>query len=165
MLRTVIGACLAVASLAGCATIYPGPRTDANSKVAVEAWGLQRHGAYPDHKLLVRVFQGKDIQGTDLGLIRLSPDVLSGEVKLDQGVEYTLWITSIEAHFGGFTSCGFHIPLTPAKSETYTIKYRTRKADCEVVVARVDQQGTSARILQGSNVAGGTQFTARVTRY
>ena len=94
----------------------------------------------------------------------LSPDRLSLVAKLDQGVEYTIRLTSFENTFGGYSSCDVYVPLTPTK-DTYKIDYDTRKTDCDAVLTRVDQQGGSSKILQASNVAGGTQSTGKVIRY
>jgi hypothetical protein len=157
--------CLSIA-LAGCATPYPGPRTGANSQVSVRATGLQRHGAFQDDKLLVRIFIGKYVQGGEVGIISLTPDLPTTDFKLDQGTDYTLWVSSIEPHFGGFTSCGFLFPFTPTKDEAYRIEYATAlKATCEMTMSRIDPQGTISKILHSSNVAGGNQFTARIVRY
>lgn len=153
--------------LTGCATQYPGPRSDSNSQVFVKASGLHPHPAYPDDKLLVRVFLGKQpqLEGVGLGAITLTPEKLSSEFKLDQGVEYTLWVSTIESNFGGFTSCGFVLPLTPEKDESYSIEFQTRKVDCDVLVSTTNKLGTKAKVLEATNVAGRTQFRVKVVRY
>ena len=166
MLRPLSAACISLIVLAGCASgKYSGPSTNANSQVTFRASGLQKHAAYPDDRLVVRIFLGKDDQGTKLGAAPiLSADRLSLDVKLDQGVEYTIRFTSFESHLGGYSSCDVYVPFTPTK-DAYKIDYHTRKTDCDAVITRVDQQGQSSMILAASNVAGGTQSTGKVIRY
>lgn len=164
--RAAAVALLALAlALSGCATQYPGPRTDATAQVDIATTGLQRHGAYPNDKLLVRVFLGKDVKGTELGMVTLSYDQPSGSLKLDQGQEYTIWINSIESHFGGFSSCGFHLPFNPVRDDRYTVNYATNKSTCNVSIDLTDRAGKVTHLGRASNVAGLTQFKASVTRY
>lgn len=163
-LFTILG--FTIAALAGCATQYPGPSTDKNSLVKLSTGGLQNHSAYPSDKLVVRIYQGSDAKGKELGMILLSPDQVASELKLDQGMKYTLSLTSIESNFGGYTSCGFLISLMPGVDENYQLDYTTSKKSCDIVMAKVDMQGKTSNVQRVSAPAsGGVQFSAQVIRY
>lgn len=166
MLKTVSLLTFAISVLAGCATQYPGPRTEANTTIKLTASGLQRNSAYPNDWLLVQIFLGNDDKGTPLGRVKLSPDMLTTEIKLDQGLQHSLLLSSIEAKFGGYTSCSFLISLLPTNDESYQIDYTTRKVSCDATMSRLDKQGAVSNVQRASTVAsGGVSYHVQVVRY
>lgn len=156
---------LSVLAIAGCASTYPVPKTAAVAQFQISASGLQRHAMYVNDSLQVHIYVGDDAAGPEAGLLRLTNDEPTASFKLDQGVEYLISMATIESDFGGYTSCGFDLPVAPGAGRLYSIEYVTRKSNCDLTVYATDAKGQKVKVAQASSVAGGMHFRVTIVRY
>jgi len=138
--RMVLAAVLIAAlAIAGCLTIpeYEGPNTELTAKVAVHAEGLHAHTMYPNDILWVEVrAAGSDSESAGLGRRKLTAEQPAADILLDVGKAYVLRLSSVEPHFGGFSSCVTSVLLTPQVGETFVIRYVTNKSTCRIATGK-----------------------------
>ena len=117
-------------ALSGCGTPNRIPPTKGidPSKVTINVSGLKAHGAYSDDVLWLYIYNGKFIKGNkSTGEYKLTIEKPDVSFFIDSNKLYTFALTSVEAHFGGYSSCTTQIELNPKAKKIYNIKYNNKK--------------------------------------
>ena len=130
--------------------------------MTITAEGLQKHSAYPNDALIVRVNEGLGESITLQGVVKLQPDATSADITIFSGRQYTFDISSIEAHFGGFSNCGFKLELRAMEGEKLSITYSTVKSTCDLTLSSIGATGERRTLASSKSNSSTTQFKATV---
>jgi hypothetical protein len=155
---------LFLASLVGCSSVptYQGPQTQDSPQVDVTAVGLMYHAAFPNDMVWLWVLDAA--AGTVLGSIRITHDKPQTSISLDHDKAFLLRFSSVQSHFGGYSSCGADVPLTPKRGERFSVIYSTEKWRCHMEASLLTAGGGKTRVAFVEGGVGGVQYEARVVR-
>jgi len=125
--------------ICSCSTFekMPPPITNNHGFITVNVMGLKHHIIYPNDVLLLEIYKGE--MRDDNKIIageRFTDDHLSKKFVVDSDQLFIFTFKSVEANFGGYTSCSVWVRAKPKKNEHIRINYKTRKYSCNAVVMK-----------------------------